>query len=179
MSEPFIAQIQIFPYNFAPRNWAYCNGALIAIAQNTALFSLLGVNYGGNGQTTFALPNFSNRAAVMQGSGPGLTPRAIGETFGSSSVTLIGSEMPVHNHAAVLYSQANSSLRAATPSSGNALSVSSNPEATSFIPGGSTNTTFAPNMIGPVSGGQPHENRQPFLALGFCIAMNEIFPSRN
>jgi microcystin-dependent protein len=179
MTSPFVAQIQIFPYNFAPRNWAYCNGALLAISQNTALFSLLGTQYGGNGQTTFALPNLSNRAASGQGSGPGLTPRSMGETYGSSNVTLISTEMPVHAHNLVLYAQNTPAKRAASPSSGNALSVSTDTAATSFLPSGTANTTFAPQMIGPAGGGQPHENRQPYLAVGFCIALQGVYPARN
>ncbi|TNJ32877.1 phage tail protein [Arenimonas terrae] len=179
MTSPFIGEIHIFPYNFAPRNWAFCQGQLIAISQNTALFSLLGTQYGGNGQTTFALPNFGGTAAVAQGQGPGLTPRTMGETFGSNTVTLISTEMPTHNHGVVLYAQNTAAKRAASPSSGNALSVSSNTSATSFLPAGSTNTTFGTNMLGVAGGSQPHENRQPHLTLGFCIALQGIFPARN
>jgi microcystin-dependent protein len=179
MTSPFIGQIQILPYNFAPRNWAFCQGQLIAIQQNTALFSLLGTQYGGNGTTTFALPNFGSSAAARQGDGPGLTPRVMGETFGAPNVTLISTEMPTHNHRVVLYAQADNAKRAASPSVGNALSVSSSTSATSFLPAGSTNTSFGPNMLTAAGGGQPHENNQPYLTLGFCIALQGVFPARN
>lgn len=179
MSEPFIGQIQIFPYNFPPRGWAFCLGQLIAIQQNTALFSLLGTQYGGNGTTTFALPNFGGSAAAAQGNGPGLTPRVNGETYGSPTVTLISTEMPVHNHGVVLYAQNTSSRRAASPSAGSALSVTSDTAAKSFLPSGPVNTTFGSNMLSFAGGSQAHENRQPYLTLGFCIALEGIFPSRN
>jgi microcystin-dependent protein len=179
MTSPFIGQIQIFPYNFAPRNWAFCLGQLIAIQQNTALFSLLGTQYGGNGTTNFALPNFGGQAAAAQGSGPGLTPRTMGETFGSHTVTLISTEMPTHNHGVVLYAQNTASKRASSPSVGNALSVTSDTTVTSFLPSGGINTTFGSNMVGLAGGSQPHENHQPYLTLGFCIALQGVFPARN
>jgi microcystin-dependent protein len=179
MTSPFIGQIQILPYNFAPRNWAFCQGQLIAIQQNTALFSLLGTQYGGNGSTTFALPNFGSSAAASKGDGPGLTPRSTGETFGASTVTLLNSEMPVHNHGVVLYAQNTTSKRAASPSAGNALSVPSSTTITPFLPAGGVNTTFGSNMAGAGGGSQPHENRQPYLTLGFCIALQGVFPARN
>ena len=179
MTTPFISQIQIFPYNFAPRNWAFCQGQLLPISQNTALFSLLGTNFGGNGQTTFGLPNFAGRAATSQGWGPGLSPRDMGESFGTEYVTLTSNEMPLHSHGLVLYSQNNAAKRAATPGPSNALSVSSNSSATSFLPNGSPGTTFHPNMLGTTGFSMPHENRQPQLALGFCIALQGVFPSRN
>ena len=179
MTSPFIGQIQIFPYNFAPRHWAFCQGQLIAISQNTALFSLLGTQYGGNGQTTFALPNFGGQTAAGQGSGPGLTPRTMGETYGSHTVTLTSFEMPVHNHGVVLYAQPTASKRAASPANGSALSVSSNTAATSFLPAGATNTTFPPTTLSPTGGSQPHSNQQPYLTLGFCIALQGVFPARN
>ncbi len=178
MTEPFIGQIQIFGFNFNPRGWAFCNGATLPISQNTALFSLLGTQYGGNGQTTFQLPNFASRAGNQQGQGPGLTPRTIGETFGVNTVTLLSTEMPMHSHGMVLYSQADASKRASTPATGNALSVTSSASTRPFLPNGSTNTSFAPNMIQPsAGGGQPHQNQQPYLGLNFCIALQGIFPS--
>ncbi|MGH8079226.1 MAG: phage tail protein [Lysobacter sp.] len=174
MTEPFIGQIQIFGFNFNPRGWAFCNGATLPIQQNTALFSLLGTQYGGNGTTTFQLPNFTNRAACNQGQGPGLTPRIMGETFGTSSVTLTALEMPIHNHGAQVYNQNDATKKAATPSPGNALG---SPTTNAFAAPGSANAPFAPNLIMPTGNNQPHENRQPYLASNFCIALQGVFPS--
>lgn len=174
MTEPYIGEIQLFGFNFAPRNWAVCNGALVAIQQNTALFSLLGTQYGGNGTTTFALPNLAARAACNQGQAPGLTPRFIGETFGEQSVTLTSAEMPSHQHGLNLYAQPDPSKRASSPSPGNAVANpgASTPFATSGPPVG-----FSGNLISPTGGSQPHENRQPYLATNFCIALQGVFPS--
>ena len=178
MTEPFIGQIQLFGFNFNPRGWAFCNGATLPIQQNTALFSLLGTQYGGNGQTTFQLPNFAGRAANQQGQGAGLTPRTIGETFGVNTVTLTTQQMPLHNHACQVYAQNTQASRSSSPAAGNWLSVSSDAAATAFLPAGAVNTTFAPNMIQPsAGGGQPHQNQQPYLGVNFCIALQGIFPS--
>ena len=178
MTEPFVGEIQMFGFNFNPRGWAFCNGATLPIQQNTALFALLGTQYGGNGQTTFQLPNFAGRAGCEQGAGPGLTPRTIGEAFGVNTVTLNAQEIPAHNHGFVLYSHNDPAKRAGTPSVGNALSVSTDSSATSFLPSGTPNTTFAPNMIQPSQGGgQPHQNQQPYLGVNFCIALQGVFPS--
>lgn len=178
MTEPFIGEIQIFGFNFNPRGWAFCNGATLPISQNTALFSLLGTSYGGNGQTTFQLPNFAGRAGCTQGQSPGLSPRSLGETFGVNTVTLTNNEIPLHNHGVVIYSQRDATRRAGTPSPNNALSVSSEAAATSFLPGGSPNTSFGANMIQPsAGGGLPHENQQPYLGVNFCIALQGIYPS--
>ncbi|GAB3346938.1 phage tail protein [Lysobacter tyrosinilyticus] len=178
MTEPFIGEIQLFGFNFNPRGWAFCNGATLPIAQNTALFSLLGTQYGGNGQTTFQLPNFASRAGCEQGQAPGLTPRTIGETFGTSSVTLTNNEIPSHNHTLTLFSQSDASKRASSPSAGNALSSVTVGTTLPFLPPGTTNTQFAPNMISPFNGGGlPHENEQPYLGTNFCIALQGVFPS--
>lgn len=174
MTEPFIGQIQQFGFNFAPRGWAFCNGATLAIQQNTALFALLGTQYGGNGQTTFQLPNFANRAACNQGQGPGLTDRTIGEVFGSDSVTLTSAQMPAHVHTVQVYNQPTASKKAASPSVGNALG---SPSASAFAIPGTANAPFSPTVIQPAGGGQPHENRQPYLAMNFCIALQGVFPS--
>jgi microcystin-dependent protein len=177
MTEPFVGQIQPFGFNFNPRNWAFCNGATMPIQQNTALFSLLGTQYGGNGQTTFQLPNFAGRAGCQQGNGPGLTPRTIGETFGVNTVTLTTQEMPAHTHSATCYSQSDGNKKSGTPASGAALSLLSVGVPKPYI-ATPINTTFAPNMIQPNSGGgQPHMNQQPYLGVNFCIALQGIFPS--
>ncbi len=178
MTEPFIGQIQQFGFNFNPRGWAFCNGATLPIQQNTALFALLGTTYGGNGQTTFQLPNFAGRGGCQQGQGPGLTPRSLGETFGTNTVTLTTAQMPAHTHPFNVYSQSDISKRAASPSAGNALSVATDSNAFPFLAPGTINTTFSPNMIQPnAGGGQPHQNQQPYLGVNFCIALQGIFPS--
>lgn len=178
MTQPFIGEIQMFGFNFNPRGWAFCNGATLPIQQNTALFALLGTTYGGNGQTTFQLPNFAGRAGNQQGQGPGLTPRSLGETYGVNTVTLTSNQIPAHTHQLRLYAQNNATFRSGTPASGNALSVSSLAAATSFLPAGVPNTTFAPQMLQPsAGGGQPHQNQQPYLGVNFCIALQGIFPS--
>lgn len=178
MTEPFIGEIQVFGFNFNPKNWAFCNGALIPIQQNTALFSLLGTNYGGDGRTTFQLPNFASRAGCEQGQGPGLTPRAIGETFGDFTVALTPAQIPSHSHGFNLYAQADPAKRAASPTPGAALSTLTASTTTPFYPPGVADTSFAPAMVGPSAGGNvPHANQQPYLALNFCIALQGNFPS--
>ena len=173
MTEPFIGQIQIFGFNFNPRGWAFCNGTTMPIQQNTALFSLLGTQYGGNGQTTFQLPNFAGRAGCEQGQGPGLTPRTIGETFGVNTVTLTTQQIPQHNHGINAFVPSNSG----SPATNGGLSqpgIAANRPFSSSAP----NTTFAPNMISPSQGGgQPHQNQQPYLGVNFCIALQGVFPS--
>ncbi len=178
MTTPYIGEIQLYGFNFAPRGWAFCNGATLAISQNTALFSLIGTIYGGNGQTTFQLPNFAGRAGCQQGNGPGLSPRTLGETFGVNTVTLTSNQIPQHNHGMVLYAQNDASKRGHSPAPNNWLSVSSNTSATSFLPAASPNTQFAPNMASPSQGGgQPHQNQQPYLGVNFCIALQGMYPS--
>lgn len=177
MTEPFIGEIQIFGFNFAPRSWALCNGALLSISQNTALFSLLGTNYGGNGTTNFALPDFQGRASCNQGQGPGLTERVVGESFGSTSVTLLQNEMPGHQHGVVAFAQTDSSKRASSPSPGNGLFGLGNSGA--YAPGTSPTQAFSPVVIGPTGGTEPHDNTQPYLAMNFCIALQGIYPSFN
>lgn len=173
MTQPFIGEIQLFGFNFNPRGWAFANGATLPISQNTALFSLLGTIYGGNGQTTFQLPNFAGRAGCEQGNGPGLSPRTLGQAFGVNTVTLTSTQIPQHNHGINAYVPASAS----TPVVNGALSqpaISANRPFASGAP----NTTFAPNMITPSQGGGfPHENQQPYLGVNFCIALQGIYPS--
>ncbi|WP_368518659.1 phage tail protein [Rhizobium sp.] len=175
MTQPFLGEIQLFGFNFPPYQWAFCNGATLPIQQNTPLFALLGTQYGGNGTTTFQLPNFSNRAGCNQGQGVGLTERSVGEAFGDNSITLTPAEMPAHTHSLTIYSQSDSSKRSASPSEGNALSVPglSSP----FLPAAQPNAQFASNIIGIGGGNQPHENRQPYLAVNFSISLAGAFPS--
>ena len=171
MTEPFLGEIRLFPYNFAPRGWAFCQGQLLSIAQNTALFSLLGTTYGGNGQTTFALPDLRGRVPLSSGQGPGLSFYTLGEQGGVENVTLIQQQMPAHNHPLQVN---NSGSATGRPSGGYPGQTSTNTYAPS--PDG---TTFAAQAVSNSGGGQPHENRQPYLALNYCIALEGIFPSRN
>ena len=177
MTEPFIGQIQQFGFNFNPRGWAFCNGATLPIQQNTALFALLGTQYGGNGQTTFQLPNFAGRGGCQQGQGPGLTPRSLGETFGTNTVTLTSTQIPQHNHGITAFAQSDGNKKSGSPSNNSALSSLGSGTAKPFITA-PLNTHFAPNMIQPsAGGGQPHQNQQPYLGVNFCIALQGIFPS--
>jgi microcystin-dependent protein len=174
MSDPFVAEIRMFGGNFAPTGWALCDGQLLPISQNTALFSLLGTFYGGDGKSTFALPNLQGSAPMHQGQGPGLTDRFLGEMSGSENITLLQTEMPVHTH---------SSMGSST------LSNQQSPVQNYW--GGSTqNRHFAafaqPNVVqmspfalGIAGGGLPHNNLQPYLVVTFIIAMQGVFPPRS
>ena len=174
MAEPFIAEIRIFPFNFAPVGWAMCNGQILPISQNTALFSLIGTFYGGNGTSTFALPNFQGMAPIHQGQGVGLSQRVIGETGGEATVTLIGNQLPSHNHTAM--AATTDGLPSPT---GNTWGGALKGGKSLYAPSG-TNVTMAPTAIGPFPGGNlPHNNLCPYLTLNFCIALQGVFPSRS
>jgi microcystin-dependent protein len=177
MSDPFLGQIQIFGFGFAPQNWALCAGQIMPIQQNTALFSLLGTNYGGDGKVTYALPNFQGSAACAVGQGPGLTQRVIGETFGSETVTLLPNEMPAHNHSFNIYNQ-SAAKRHGTPVSGDALAAPDTTKPFEVAHPNPISGNFPVQMIGGAGGGQPHPNQQPYLTLNFCIALSGIFPQR-
>jgi microcystin-dependent protein len=174
MAEPFLGQISIFPYNFAPRNWAFCQGQILSIAQNTALFSLLGTTYGGNGQTTFALPDLRSRVANSQGSGPGLSPYVLGQQGGSETETLTVPTMPGHNHTLAI--TVNSSEGGTnSPAGGYAGKID---------PGIYAATTDNSHLgaqppTGLTGGNQPFSDIEPYLGLNFCISLQGIFPSRN
>lgn len=176
MSSPFLAEIRMFAGNFAPRSWAFCNGQILPISQNTALFSLLGTNYGGNGQTNFALPDLRGRAPMHWGSGQGLTQRVIGEQGGENSVTLLSSEMPMHNHSISGAVIANSSPTG-TPA-GNTLFTNSAPNQLYGTVLG-TPINLAPQSISLAGGSQPHNNTQPYEAVSFIICTSGVFPARN
>ena len=175
MAEAFIAEIRMFGFNFAPRGWALCNGQLISIASNTALFSLVGTFYGGNGQTTFALPDLQGRAAMHQGQGPGLSIYDLGQIGGSETTSLLQSEIPAHTHNVV-------------GSSGDGLSPS--PENNVWAgPGADRNLVLYsasnaspvqmnPTTLGMAGAGLPHNNLMPYAVVNFCIAMQGIFPAR-
>jgi microcystin-dependent protein len=172
MSDPFVAEIRIFPFNFPPTGWAFCNGQLLPISQNTALFSLLGTTYGGDGKSTFALPDLQGSAPMHPGQGPGLTDRSLGEMSGSETVTLLLSEIPLHNHTAL----AHSGFSTQTDPANNAWSGSDVSKQYNAAPvAGQFMNNAALSLTG---GGLPHNNLAPYLFLNFCIALQGIFPPR-
>jgi microcystin-dependent protein len=176
MSNPFVAEIRIFCGNFAPKGWAFCNGQILPISQNTALFSLLGTNYGGDGKTNFALPNLQGSFPMHPGSGPGLSVRDLGEASGMATVTLLAAEMPSHAHAPFASGDAAASTSPVPGANGPVML------ATTSVPvyGALTEPTPLDGAaIGAVGGNQPHENRQPYLALNFIIALQGVFPPRS
>jgi microcystin-dependent protein len=175
MSAPFVAEIRIFGFNFPPIGWAACDGQILAISQNTALFSLIGTFYGGDGKSNFALPNLQGSAPLASGNGAGLTPRVVGETGGETSVTLIQSEMPQHTHS-MGCSTVASNLQA-TPTGGVAGQETGRtppPEYSNATPG----TLMNPSAVSVVGGSGAHNNLPPFLVLNFCIALQGIYPPR-
>jgi microcystin-dependent protein len=178
MAQAFIGEIRCFGFNFAPVGWAFCNGQLIAISQNNALFQLIGTTYGGDGQSTFALPNLQGRIPMHWGAGPGGFNTIIGQVQGTSSATLTTNQIPAHAHAVnpvrVLPGGALEHL--AAPSSAAFIS-NSNPDAI-YNTAPTIDTPFWSNTIGPTGGSQPHDNMQPYLALNFCISLFGIFPSQ-
>jgi microcystin-dependent protein len=171
MSDPFLAEIRIFAGNFAPKLWALCDGQLMAISQNAALFSLVGTNYGGNGSSTFGLPNLQGSAVVAAGNGNGLTPRILGEQGGETRVTLLQTEMPLHNHPLM----ASNQIGEANTPQGNVLARSTGENL--YLPSG-TVTQMAPQAISSTGSSMPHNNVQPYLMLTFIICLTGIFPQR-
>ena len=173
MSSPFVAEIRIFGFNFPPTGWAFCNGQLLPISQNTALFSLLGTFYGGDGKSTFGLPNLQGSAPIHQGQGQGLSERFLGEPGGSQFVTLIDSEMPFHTHA-MMASPDPADLGAPAP---NRSLARSQPNIYKQ-PANPNPQPLAPQAVGVTGGSLPHNNMMPFLTLNFCIALQGIYPPR-
>lgn len=173
MADPFVAEIRIFPFNFPPKGWAFCDGQLLPLSQNTALFSLLGTTYGGNGKSNFALPDMQGNAPMHPGQGPGLSLHDLGEIGGSETVTLLESEIPSHAHAMMAATTAGNSRAPA----GNVLSRSGNGNV--YVPpAGNPVVSMSPNALAPAGGDQPHNNMQPYLTLNFCIALQGVFPPR-
>ena len=176
MSEPFIAEIRIFAGNFAPRGWAFCDGQLLPIAQNTALFSLIGTTYGGDGRTTTALPNLQGRAPMHPGRGPGLTARRLGQKGGVETVTVSESQMPNHTHSLGAVNAPFGSVQAPT----NQRTFSRSGGGNAYQTNTSANLTPLANEALPAAGGsQAHNNLQPYLAMNFIIALQGLYPSRS
>jgi len=173
MADPFVAEIRIFPFNFSPRGWAWCDGQLMPLSQNTALFSLLGTTYGGNGKSNFALPDLQGRAPMHPGQGPGLSLHDLGETGGSETVTLLESEIPAHSHA-LRASSDDGDLKA--PANTRVLGRSTN----GFLYQSSASglQSMSDQALAPAGGDQPHNNLQPYLTFYFCIALQGVFPPR-
>ncbi|MBI1765939.1 MAG: phage tail protein [Acidobacteria bacterium] len=172
--DPFVAEIRIFPFNFAPKGWAFCDGQILPLSQNTALFSLLGTTYGGDGKSNFALPNMQGNVPIHAGQGPGLSLYDLGQTGGSETVTLLQSEIPTHNHIVRAYTGdaadsriPNSNESLGTPSPGLLYDTTTTQLA-----------TMAPQAFTPAGGDQPHNNMQPYLTLNFCIALQGVYPPR-
>lgn len=171
MADPFVAEIRIFPFNFAPKGWAWCDGQLLPLSQNTALFSLLGTTYGGDGKSNFALPDLQGRAPMHPGQGPGLSLHDLGETGGSETVTLLESEMPSHSH----------TLRGSpTPADDNQPAGNSLGRSVGSVLYGAAASlvAMADTALPPAGGDQPHNNMMPYLTFYFCIALQGVYPPR-
>jgi microcystin-dependent protein len=174
VADPFVAEIRIFPFNFAPTGWAFCSGQLLPISQNTALFSLLGTTYGGDGKSTFALPNLQGSVPMHPGQGSGLSLRDLGEQSGVESVTLLQSEIPVHTHG-LLAQGAPADTNLPTASSFSRV-IGAQPY---LPPSGAPLVQMAPQALTAAGGGLPHNNLMPYLVFNFCIALQGVFPPRS
>jgi len=173
MADPFVAEIRIFPFNFAPKGWAWCDGQLLPLSQNTALFSLLGTTYGGDGKSNFALPDLQGRAPMHPGQGPGLSLHDLGETGGTETVSLLESEIPAHAHTLQCLNPAGNR----TTPVGNTIARTVG--ATPYLPpAGAALVNMAPEALPPAGGDQPHNNMQPYLTLYFNIALQGVYPPR-
>lgn len=178
--DPFVGEIQAVPYNFAPRGWALCNGQLMPISQNTALFSLLGTMYGGDGKSTFALPNLQGCSPIFFGQGPGLSLYDQGETGGESAVTLLQSEMPAHTHTVGVVDAPGSQNSPAGAELGKArFGKAFDLQYGVADANGANGTTLAAGALSAAGGSQPHNNLPPFLVVNFIIALQGIFPARS
>ena len=171
MADPFVAEIRIFPFNFAPKGWAWCDGQLLPLSQNTALFSLLGTTYGGDGKSNFALPDLQGRAPMHPGQGPGLSLHDLGETGGSETVSLLEYEIPAHQH--VLRGSLDDA-DLAIPAPARVLAKSSS----NLYAPGNPNAPLSDNALAPAGGDQPHNNMQPYLTFYFNIALQGVYPPR-
>jgi microcystin-dependent protein len=173
MANPFLAEIRVFAFGFAPRGWATCSGQILPISQNTALFSLLGTTYGGDGRSNFALPNLNGRVPMHPGQGPGLQPRYLGEQTGEPAVTLLEAEIPSHNHRVAARTGRGKNKN--TPEPGIALADSQGNFAFGPV---EKEVNTNPTTLKPNGGGLPHNNMMPYLALNYCIALQGVYPQR-
>jgi microcystin-dependent protein len=178
--DPFIGEIRLMPYNFAPQGWAFCQGQLLPIRQYTALFSLLGTQYGGDGKVTFALPDLRGRAALGQGQGPGLSNYSQGEVTGVENITLQQAEMPAHVHTLTATIQVNADAGAGSSPTNTYLAADATNNQYSENPGSGASMAadLVTGMSTPTGGSQPHNNMMPYLTLNYCIAMEGVFPPR-
>jgi microcystin-dependent protein len=174
MSDPFVAEIRIFPFNFAPKGWAFCNGQLLPISQNTALFSLVGTFYGGDGKSTFGLPNLQGSAPMNQGQGAGLEDRFIGETGGEQNITLLQTEIPAHTHTA----SADSGGGTSHDPTGNVWASAQVLRVGQKLYAGTGGPSMNPGALTVAGKSFPHNNMMPYLTLNFCIALQGIYPAR-
>ncbi|GGA12684.1 tail Collar domain-containing protein [Paenibacillus marchantiophytorum] len=174
-SDPFVGEICLFPFNFAPKGWAFCNGQLLPISQNTALFSLLGTYYGGDGKSTFALPDLQGRVPMHPGQGAGLSLYDLGQTGGSDTVTLLNAELPIHSHS-LQYGATPGSQEAPT---GQIWKDTGGRRGALAYTGAVNTAAMGAEAILPSGGGQPHNNMQPYLTLNFCIALQGVYPPRS
>jgi microcystin-dependent protein len=175
MADPFVAEIRVFPFNFAPKGWAWCDGQLLPISQNTALFSLLGTTYGGDGKSTFALPNLQGSVPMHPGQGPGLSLHDLGESGGSDTVTLLQSEIPLHAHG-MQAANFPGDIQAPTPNVALARSAGGNAYQSNV---NQNNVQMNLAALAPAGGDQPHNNLQPYLTMYFNIALQGVFPPRS
>ena len=172
MSDPFLGEIQVYPYSYVPYGWALCNGQILTIQSNPTLFGVIGNAYGGNGTTNFALPNFVGRVAINQGQGPGLSQYVVGQTAGAQTVQLAQSEMPMHTHPLQLGVKTSTNSTAG-PTGGSNVAI--DPAFNGFV-APPVNTSFAPISVVASGGSQPHANAQPYLAMAYCIALQGSYP---
>lgn len=178
MSEAYIGEIRCFGFGFAPYQWALCNGQLMAISQNAALFSILGTSFGGNGTTTFGLPNLQGQIPMHWGSAPGLPTTVIGEVMGTPTVSLMQQQIPLHNHAATACVLGSVNEQTATPNA-NCFLADAETGDHPYLASPTVNAPFSPKAISTAGNSIPHDNMQPYLAMSFCISLYGIFPSRS
>jgi microcystin-dependent protein len=173
--DPFVAEIRIFPFNFSPKGWAWCNGQILPLSQNTALFSLLGTTYGGDGKSNFALPDLQGNVPMHPGQGPGLSLHDLGETGGTDTVNLLESEIPSHSHR-VATNVGTADLQ--SPAANRAIAKADGGTAFKQAAAANTIVPMAPESLPPAGGDQPHNNLQPYLTMYFNIALQGVFPPR-
>lgn len=179
MADPFVAEIRMFPFNFAPTGWAFCDGQILPISQNTALFSLLGTTYGGDGKSTFALPNMQGNVPMQPGQGQGLSLHDLGEEGGAETITLLQSEMPAHSHSMSARGAAGTTTNpaGATPANMSWLAGASFGQVRGYSTAVPADTAMSATLA-VTGGGLPHPNMQPYLTVNFCIALQGVFPPR-